>query len=395
MLYAIVGLLVLLADQFTKFWTVDNIALNAYPGKPILGGLFHLTYIKNTGAMFGLMSKFSALRWILLVLLLAFTAFIVLGIWKGFLRTGFARWTGTLLLAGLLGNGIDRTFFGFVVDMIEPTLGSLHLPIFNLADCLVLVFGILFVFALFFKGGIGVPDEADEYEDEDEDEYVSPRRRLFRRDVEDDEEEEEEAPVRRGRRNAEAEAPVRRARRGVEEDAPVRRTRREAEDETPVRRRRAAEEEAPVRRAAPAAQTAARRSRPAVDGQAEAAARQHRAEFENALNARRAQVTANSEEPVTVVKRPATAARPAAATTPVERPAVTARPAATATVERPVTVAAERPVTAARPSVTAKPAAATRPVAAAPTVAPAVTPETAKPAADDEFDLDSILAEFK
>ena len=156
MSYAIVGLLFLLADQLLKFWTVTHVELNAYPGVELLPGVMNLTYIKNPGIAFGLFGEMAALRWILLVLLVLFTAFIVVSLVKGYLRTGFARWTGVLLLVGLLGNGVDRAVYGYVVDMLEPKLGSISWPIFNIADALILIFGILFCIAM-LTGGFGKP----------------------------------------------------------------------------------------------------------------------------------------------------------------------------------------------------------------------------------------------
>ena len=156
MIYAIVGLVFLLADQFLKFWTVAHVELNAYPGIELIPGVLNLTYIKNTGIAFGLFGDKPMLRWVLLALLAAFTVFIVAGIATRWLRTGFARWTGALLLAGLLGNGVDRAVYGYVVDMLEPKLGSISWPIFNIADALILIFGILFCIAL-ISGGFGAP----------------------------------------------------------------------------------------------------------------------------------------------------------------------------------------------------------------------------------------------
>ena len=253
MLYAFIGLLFLLADQFMKFWTVAHVELNAYPGKELIPGVLNLTYIKNTGIAFGLMSKVPALRWILLVLLAAFTAFIVLGLVKGYLRTGLARFSGTMLLAGLLGNGVDRAIYGYVVDMLEPKLGSITWPIFNLADCLVVVFGVLFCISL-IAGGIGAPYDDD---DDEEDYDFRPVRRRSRH--EEDDEEEDTRPVRRPRRRQED-----------EEEEDVRPARRPAQTVRPVRPAQEAEVESPVKPRRPAApesdatvQTVARPVRPA------------------------------------------------------------------------------------------------------------------------------------
>ena len=302
MLYAFIGLLFLLADQFLKFWTVSHIELNAYPGKELIAGVLNMTYIKNTGIAFGLMSKVPSLRWILLGLLAAFTVFIVMGLIKGYLRSGLARFSGTLLLAGLLGNGIDRAIYGYVVDMFEPKLGSITWPIFNLADCLVVIFGVLFCISL-IAGGIGAP--YDEYEEEDDDYDFQPARRRRVRDEEDEEEE-----VR----------PARRPRPRREED----------------------EEDVPVRRPAPAAR------------------------------------------PVQVVREPQTP-KPVKS----EQPAVPESDATVQTVARPAP--AEKPAQKPAPRPVVKPEKPAAPPRE--TVKPAEAPKAK--ASDDEFDLESILAEFK
>ncbi len=163
MLSAIIGVLFLFADQLIKFWTVSHVELNTGI-RELFPGILHLTYIKNYGAAFGLFSNAPWLRWVLLGLLVCFTLFILLGVRRGgYLRTGFSRFTGLMLLAGLLGNGIDRAIYGYVVDMFE--LEFINFAIFNLADMLVVVFGILFCISL-IAGGIGAADEFEEDEEE-------------------------------------------------------------------------------------------------------------------------------------------------------------------------------------------------------------------------------------
>ena len=350
MLYLIIGLLFLLADQYLKFWTVAHIELNAFPGKELIPGVLNMTYIKNAGVAFGLFSKFSALRWVLLGLLIAFTLFIVLGIARGFLRTGFARWTGALLLAGLLGNGIDRAIYGFVVDMFEPKLGSITWPIFNLADCLVVFFGILFCIAV-LAGGIGAPEE-DEYEDEEEEEEP-PRRRRRARD-----EEEDERPRRRARDDEDERPKQRRVRHEDDEDERPRQRRVRHEDEEAPRRRHEGQDASRQHRR-PHGDEERRRVRHTGE---EAPVRQRRVRTDDG--------------DVTESPAPRKPQRPAAETPESE--------ATVTTVSRP----APKPVQEAP-----RPAAPAPKPAAAPEPAPA---PKAEPKADaDEFDLDSILAEFK
>ena len=327
MAYAIVGVLALLADQLIKYYTVTHISLNIGI-QDVLPGVFHLTNIKNFGAMFGVLQNASWLRWALLILLLAFTAAMAFAYVRGLFRTGFSRWTGALLLAGLLGNGIDRAIYGYVVDMLE--LEFINFAIFNLADMLVIVCGILFCISL-LVGGLR-PAEEEEEEEEEEEVRPAPRRAAPTAPA------AEAAPV-RPRRAVEAEAPV-----------PSRRVApRSFENETPVR---------PRRTAAPQSELNARAAVEEAEGVVRTVRRP----------APRSAEPVSEKEPVRPAA-PATPARPAA-------PAAPARPAAPTAPVRPAAPAAAAP---ARPAAPAAPA-------------PAV--KSAAPAAD-EFDLDSILAEFK
>ena len=156
MVYGIIALLALLVDQFLKFWTVSNVALNTGI-RPLIPGFLHITYIKNFGAAFGVMSSFGALRWILLILLIAFTALMVFAFIKGYFRTGLTKVSGALLLAGLLGNGIDRALYGYVVDMFE--LEFMHFAVFNIADIAINVCCILFVLLMLLRKEPEQPNE--------------------------------------------------------------------------------------------------------------------------------------------------------------------------------------------------------------------------------------------
>ena len=312
MSYAIVAVLLIAADQFMKYWAVTHVELNTGIHE-LIPGILHMTYIKNFGAAFGLFSDKPMLRWVLLALLIAFTVFIVLGLIFRYLRTGFSRWTGLLLLVGLLGNGIDRALFGYVVDMLE--FDFISFAIFNLADVLVVVFGILFCISL-LTGGIGRPDEEEERE----------RAARRRRDEDEDDEDEDERPARR----------------------------RREEDERPARRPRP--EAQPQR---------ARSSSGKSSGKGSGKPRP----------AQRPQQAARPKQP-----RPAEAA-PAAAK------AVSAEPAPAVPVSAPVEPAASAPA----PVKAEAPAPAPKP---APAPAPAAKP-VAPVSSGDEFDLDSILAEFK
>ena len=350
MVYGIIALLALLVDQFLKFWTVSNVALNTGI-RPLIPGFLHITYIKNFGAVFGVMSGFGALRWILLILLIAFTALMVFAFLKGYFRTGFIKLSGALLLAGLLGNGIDRAIYGYVPDIFE--FEFVKFAIFNLADVLVLVGGILFVAAI-LTGGLRRADEYDDYE---------------------------EAPARASRRRAYDEEPApRRAPRTAAEEVPVRRT---------VPRASAPAAAAPSARGTAAPSPA--RQRAAGNGVPAAQPRAKRVIDENSVPV-----------PVRPTARPAVPVQRTAETQRAAEPVRRAAAAPSAAVSR-ADLAAQNEATVrtvVRPAASARPAApkappAPAPVRETPKAAPVPAKEAPKAAPPDEFDLDSILAEFK
>ena len=118
-------------DQWTKYLTVANITL--YSRVPFWDGLFHFTYVQNTGAAF---SSFLGQQWLFALIFAVFTVALVYEMKKntmGFLP--FERWCLVAIWAGGLGNMIDRVRLGYVVDMIEVEF--IRFPVFNVADCFI------------------------------------------------------------------------------------------------------------------------------------------------------------------------------------------------------------------------------------------------------------------
>ena len=118
-------------DQFTKYLTVANIPLHTEI--PAIPGLFHLTYVQNTGAA---ISSFEGQIWLFVIVFAVFTGAIL---WefsgKRWPFTDLERWRIVAIYGGGLGNMIDRIRRGFVVDMIE--VDFMRFPVFNVADCFI------------------------------------------------------------------------------------------------------------------------------------------------------------------------------------------------------------------------------------------------------------------
>ncbi|MGC8970944.1 MAG: signal peptidase II [bacterium] len=96
------------------------------------GGLLRLTYIKNPGAAFGFLPSQRGLIIFVSILALIFVIrlFRRVGYKNSYFANGF--W---ILIAGILGNLIDRIFLGYVVDYIQ----ILNSPIFNISDISILI----------------------------------------------------------------------------------------------------------------------------------------------------------------------------------------------------------------------------------------------------------------
>ena len=177
MLYAIVALLVIILDQWTKLWVSGNIALNT-GSRELIPGFLNLVNIHNDGAALGFLSGKNA-GMLFVILCAVFTIFVIIALATRLIKSSVGRWSLLFIMAGGLSNCIDRLLSGYVQDMFMPTFMD-NLPIFNVADIFITLFCLVFILFVLF-GGRRDDDYDDEDEDEDEEE-----------ELEDDEEEEEE-----------------------------------------------------------------------------------------------------------------------------------------------------------------------------------------------------------
>jgi len=131
----IVPVLIILAlDQLSKFIVIKN--LNANQSIPIIKGLLYVTFVRNRGAAFGILKNqlplfiFTALFAVVLIFLV---------ISKKRQRPLILNISLGLILAGAIGNLIDRLFLGYVVDFIDFRIW----PVFNVADSAITVGAVL------------------------------------------------------------------------------------------------------------------------------------------------------------------------------------------------------------------------------------------------------------
>lgn len=137
------SILIVIADQLTKYWTVTQISLGETV--PLWSGVVHLTYLKNTGMAFSLLEGG---RWFFLIMTLVVFALLAVALKKQWINHPVGLWALAAIVGGAVGNLIDRIRLGYVVDMIEVEFISF--PVFNIADCFVVCGGILLVIYAFF-----------------------------------------------------------------------------------------------------------------------------------------------------------------------------------------------------------------------------------------------------
>lgn len=130
---------IVFADQLTKWLAV--IHLKGEGSFPLWEGVFHFTYVENTGSAFGM---FKDARWVFMslsvVLIIGLLAFFVYYYKK---ITPLMRLACSMIIAGGIGNMIDRVLVGYVVDFLDFTL--IEFAVFNVADSFVCVGAGLFI----------------------------------------------------------------------------------------------------------------------------------------------------------------------------------------------------------------------------------------------------------
>lgn len=132
-LYLLCIVAVIVFDQLTKYFAVK--LLMPIPTFPIIENVIHFTYVENRGAAFGILQD---QRWVFMVfstLVMLIIVFVMIKYGKYFhplLNTGLS-----FVVGGGIGNMIDRTLNGFVVDFIDFTL--IDFAVFNVADSFICI----------------------------------------------------------------------------------------------------------------------------------------------------------------------------------------------------------------------------------------------------------------
>ena len=130
----LVALVVFALDQLTKWIVTGPLALNRLGDQLVLLPIFNLTYTENQGISLGLLNATNPVgRW----MLVAVTAAIAVGVavWIGREKHRLDQAALGMVLGGALGNILDRTRFGYVVDFADLHFGDFRpFLVFNVGD---------------------------------------------------------------------------------------------------------------------------------------------------------------------------------------------------------------------------------------------------------------------
>ena len=134
------SVLILVLDQLTKF--IVHSSMNLYDSIQFIPYLLNFTYIRNEGIAFGI--YFEGAETIFIVLPILITIYLFYLLKNEEFQDKFSQIALFLIIAGAVGNIIDRIFRGYVVDFIDFHLNGMHWYVFNIADSSVTI-GLIFL----------------------------------------------------------------------------------------------------------------------------------------------------------------------------------------------------------------------------------------------------------
>ncbi len=154
MLYPLLVIALVVLDQYTKHLVLTHLPLGEH--FDFLPPLLDLVYVQNTGAAFSMLSEHT---WFLTLVSLVLSLFLSYAVYKKLFTHPFGRVSLAVVLAGAIGNLIDRAFRGYVVDMINFMF--IRFAVFNVADICVVLGGICagIYYLWFFEKIQGEPEK--------------------------------------------------------------------------------------------------------------------------------------------------------------------------------------------------------------------------------------------
>ena len=142
---------VVLLDQATKAWIISTMRI--HESFAVIGGFFNIVHVRNPGAAFGFLASAPPLFRYLFFIAVTVAAIVLILHYLHASRIEEPSLISALalILAGAVGNLVDRIRFGEVVDFLDIFIGSHHWPAFNVADSAITVGSVILMAVLIRK----------------------------------------------------------------------------------------------------------------------------------------------------------------------------------------------------------------------------------------------------
>lgn len=149
-LYLLAVVVIVTADQFSKYLIVRNVAESA--DIVLIDNFFSITNVKNYGAGFSILQN---QRFFLIAVTLVAIVLVISLLVKSKNNEAFNRVCYILIIGGAIGNLIDRITLGYVIDFLDFNIFGYDFPVFNVADSFVTIGCILLILFMLLENKRG------------------------------------------------------------------------------------------------------------------------------------------------------------------------------------------------------------------------------------------------
>ena len=146
--YLFIATLVMLFDQFTKYWV--SVKLREGDEIDVIRGFVKFSYTENPGIAFGMLNN-GNVKWLLVAISVAAIMVVIYYMRRTPISNTLLLWSLALLAAGICGNLIDRFRLGRVIDFILLYYKGYQWPVFNIADTAITIGAALMAIELFLS----------------------------------------------------------------------------------------------------------------------------------------------------------------------------------------------------------------------------------------------------
>jgi signal peptidase II len=133
---------IVIADQITKFWIHKNLAFMTY---------LDILHFQNKGAVFIFLHDAAGWQRYFLITVSMIAIVVIPFFIKKNKKEPLALWSFTFILAGAIGNLIDRIYYGYVIDFLYLHVNDFYWPAFNIADSFITIGAFLLIFDMVKK----------------------------------------------------------------------------------------------------------------------------------------------------------------------------------------------------------------------------------------------------